>query len=442
MALVLVVDDSEDLLEMYGEILSLGGHRTATAISAEIGLERVKELHPDVVLLDMMMPGTDGLGFLVRLRRECPGPLPVVVANSGFDGYRDEALRLGACAFLRKPVAVDDLLQSVASALVSASVSERVLASNEKEVRASRRRALEESAATMAATDRRGTASLRPSFEALVAWLSRYYGFGNVFLSLLHGTELWVEAAAGDDPEIISSYKLLPRQATYCDDVIDAGSTLYLTEPSRHPSPHFSQREVARTVGARFYLGAPLTTPRNKVVLGTLCLVDTQPREMHGEDMRLMERLALNVGRAVESLVEHGSHGGLGVDCAGVVDRPLLELLLDVALQREARIGGEVRLAVVEREPPGTSVDAAAYPVSPGPRFVVARLRPQWLALLHDDQDADVVRRTMGSALNAIGVLTRENEVSWRPGGGEAEEPLSWERARAIREEMLGRAEP
>src|SRR5271170_1328229 len=93
MALVLVIDDSEDMLECYADIFSASQHRLVTATSAEEGLELVRTLRPEVVLLDMMMPGTDGLGFLARLPAECPAPLPAVIANSGFEGYREEAKR-------------------------------------------------------------------------------------------------------------------------------------------------------------------------------------------------------------------------------------------------------------------------------------------------------------------------------------------------------------
>ena len=68
MALVLVIDDSEDLLECYEDIFSASEHRIVTATSAEEGLELVRSLRPEVILLDMMMPGTDGLGFLARCR--------------------------------------------------------------------------------------------------------------------------------------------------------------------------------------------------------------------------------------------------------------------------------------------------------------------------------------------------------------------------------------
>jgi hypothetical protein len=386
-----------------------------------------------------MMPGTDGLGFLARLPAECPAPLPAVIANSGFDGYREEAKRRGACAFLRKPVSIDELLQAVGSALASASVSDAVLASNEESVRASRERALEETEAMMVAIDRGGRASLLPSVRPLVDWLSRYYGFGMVLLTFLRGNEVCVEVAAGAGAEALVGGRF-SRQTEFCDYVIDAGSTLYLTEPSRHPSAPFSQHYEVRERGIRFYMGAPLTTPRTRVVAGTLCLLDTQPHDMHGEDMRLMERLALDVGRAVESLVE-GCDAALGIDRSGIVDQPLLEVLVEVAVQRASRTGGEVQLALAELLPdrPRQAASEEAYAVSGGLRFAIGELRPGCFALLHDGQDADVVRSTMATALDAVSPVRDRSSVSWRRERG-AERELSAESARAIREEMLHRA--
>ena len=73
-----------------------------------------------------------------------------------------------------------------------------------------------------------------------------------------------------------------------------AGSTLYLTEPTRHPTAYFARHAHTIHYGDRFYMGAPVTTPRGKVVLGTLCLEDARPHDMHGEDMRVIEHLALD----------------------------------------------------------------------------------------------------------------------------------------------------
>src|SRR5258708_4823514 len=101
MARVLVVDDSEDLQDAYELILTSEGHEVSRASNGLDGLEHINAEHPDVVLLDMMMPELDGIGFLEQLAHR-PDP-PPVIANSGFDAYHDAALERGAKAYLAKP---------------------------------------------------------------------------------------------------------------------------------------------------------------------------------------------------------------------------------------------------------------------------------------------------------------------------------------------------
>jgi hypothetical protein len=120
-----------------------------------------------------------------------------------------------------------------------------------------------------------------------------------------------------------------------------------------------------------------------------------------------------------------------------------MELLVEVAVQRQARIGGEVRIALADLTPEQPLGPAAqsAYRGCRGLRFAVARLRPGSVALLHDGPDVDVVRRTMEGALSSLGPALRQDEVTWRPDGAPAGGPFPSERARAIREDMLRRAE-
>jgi CheY-like chemotaxis protein len=115
MTRVLVVDDSEDLQDALEMVLTDAGFEVVRALSGAEGLERVRELHPDVVLLDMMMPEMDGLEFLSHLST-LPAP-PPVVATSGFAGFRAEATRRGATAFLVKPASIEVLLSAIHSSL-------------------------------------------------------------------------------------------------------------------------------------------------------------------------------------------------------------------------------------------------------------------------------------------------------------------------------------
>src|SRR6201999_343362 len=82
--LVLAVDDSEDVLEIYTVLLEAEGFRVATRGDGRRGLEAVSELRPDVVVLDMMMPEGDGLEFLQTLTARGL-PIPPVIACSGYE---------------------------------------------------------------------------------------------------------------------------------------------------------------------------------------------------------------------------------------------------------------------------------------------------------------------------------------------------------------------
>jgi two-component system LytT family response regulator/two-component system response regulator LytT len=86
--------------------------------TASNGLEAVKlieELEPELVFLDVQMPGLDGLGVIAKLR-EKGGPLPHFILTTAFDQYAVEAFRLEALDYLLKPVERERLAESVARA--------------------------------------------------------------------------------------------------------------------------------------------------------------------------------------------------------------------------------------------------------------------------------------------------------------------------------------
>ena len=111
---VLAVDDDEDIRAMIEMALDLGGISSTGAASGEGALQRLREgLRPSVILLDLMMPGLSGWDF--RAAQACDlelAAIPVVVLSGG-GNVAKEAESLGARAYLRKPVDLDDLLQTV-----------------------------------------------------------------------------------------------------------------------------------------------------------------------------------------------------------------------------------------------------------------------------------------------------------------------------------------
>ncbi|CAO3455169.1 Chemotaxis response regulator protein-glutamate methylesterase CheB (EC 3.1.1.61) [Azospirillum argentinense] len=104
---VLVVDDSALMRRRIGDILSSAGFAVETAADGAEALERLPAFDPDVVTLDVTMPGMDGLACLKRIMVEHPKPVVMVSALTA-DGAEVtlEALRLGAVEAVRKPSGV------------------------------------------------------------------------------------------------------------------------------------------------------------------------------------------------------------------------------------------------------------------------------------------------------------------------------------------------
>jgi CheY-like chemotaxis protein len=103
---VLIVDDNEDAANSLAMILELGGHQTASVYTAADALQRAAAFRPDVVLLDIGLPGMDGYEVAQKMR-ELPGLRDIrLVAVTGY-GRSDDRLRARDAGFddhLTKPV--------------------------------------------------------------------------------------------------------------------------------------------------------------------------------------------------------------------------------------------------------------------------------------------------------------------------------------------------
>lgn len=105
-ATILVVDDDEFNLKLFNKMLSIEGHAVRTASSGEAALASVAEQLPDLILLDVMMPGIDGFEVARRLKADARTraiPLIMVTALEDQESRR-KGLETGAEDFLTKPV--------------------------------------------------------------------------------------------------------------------------------------------------------------------------------------------------------------------------------------------------------------------------------------------------------------------------------------------------
>ncbi len=118
MAQILVVDDEMGIRELLSEILTDEGHSVALAENAAAARRVRSERRPDLVLLDIWMPDTDGISLLKEWSAANLLTMPVVMMSGhGTIDSAVEATRVGAVDFLEKPIALQKLLQTVKKAL-------------------------------------------------------------------------------------------------------------------------------------------------------------------------------------------------------------------------------------------------------------------------------------------------------------------------------------
>ena len=116
---VLLVDDFADALALYEALLSEDGHRVRTAASGQAALAAVDEREPELVLLDVSMPGMGGHEVLRKLRaRRGGGPAVIMLTAARREPQAiEEGLREGADAYLTKPIDARELLARTRAAL-------------------------------------------------------------------------------------------------------------------------------------------------------------------------------------------------------------------------------------------------------------------------------------------------------------------------------------
>jgi len=109
---ILVVDDEPAMVGAIGALLGQAGHRIIAAYDGEDALRRFRDDGPDLVLLDLSMPGMDGATVCKRIRETSDTPI-IVVSGERDQAATVELLDLGADDYVRKPFRADELLARV-----------------------------------------------------------------------------------------------------------------------------------------------------------------------------------------------------------------------------------------------------------------------------------------------------------------------------------------
>jgi two-component system NtrC family sensor kinase len=124
---VLIIDDSIAIASLLAnEILPLGGYRATAALSGEEGLEVAREIHPDLILCDLEMPGIDGLDVLKSLQSEGLNIPATMMTAFGSEAVAARALRMGVKDYIIKPFSTDEILAAVERALTESRLRRQV----------------------------------------------------------------------------------------------------------------------------------------------------------------------------------------------------------------------------------------------------------------------------------------------------------------------------
>ena len=113
---VLLVDDEREFVQTLSERLLMRDMGSAVAYDGESALEMIKEDEPDVMILDLRMPGIDGIEVLRRVKATQPEIEVIILTGHGSEADRKVCMELGAFDYLQKPVDIDKLSETIKKA--------------------------------------------------------------------------------------------------------------------------------------------------------------------------------------------------------------------------------------------------------------------------------------------------------------------------------------
>lgn len=113
---VLLVDDEREFVETLSERLQMRDYSSAVVYDGEEALSVIEDDEPDVMVLDLKMPGIDGLEVLRQVKEKHPNVEVIVLTGHGSEDVAKRCMELGACAYLEKPVDLEKLTRAMRDA--------------------------------------------------------------------------------------------------------------------------------------------------------------------------------------------------------------------------------------------------------------------------------------------------------------------------------------
>ena len=110
---ILLVDDEEDFVKTISQRMQRRGQESDIALNGEQALSRIEQEVPDVVLLDLKMPGIDGMEVLRQIKKAYPEVQVIIMTGHGSERIEKEVRTLGAFEYLQKPTKIDTIMEKI-----------------------------------------------------------------------------------------------------------------------------------------------------------------------------------------------------------------------------------------------------------------------------------------------------------------------------------------
>jgi DNA-binding response OmpR family regulator len=116
---VLLVDDEEEFVTTLAERLELRGLQAQAALNGEAALQMIEADTPEIVILDVMMPGIGGFEVLRRIKAQHPQLPVILLTGRGSEKEGVKGMQLGAFDYLMKPLNIEELIKKMQEAIKS-----------------------------------------------------------------------------------------------------------------------------------------------------------------------------------------------------------------------------------------------------------------------------------------------------------------------------------
>lgn len=122
MASILVIDDDAAMRRLLSRVLGFAGHTVHAVADGRLGIKVFLEVHPELIITDIVMPNKEGIETIIELRRHDTS-VPILAIGGGHPIYLRLATRAGSTAALEKPFGAHELLAVVTELLAATSKS-------------------------------------------------------------------------------------------------------------------------------------------------------------------------------------------------------------------------------------------------------------------------------------------------------------------------------